>query len=61
MVGHVIQERDSASVLRGGLGETAPNVCIFPTPTPFVTCPWWIKIFHLSLRRDFHRSDDSDL
>lgn len=25
MVGHVIQERDSASVLRGGLGETALN------------------------------------
>ena len=61
MVGHVIQERDSASVLRGGLGETAPNVCIFPTPTPFATCPWWIKICLLSLRCDFHRSDDSEL
>lgn len=43
----MIQERDSAPVLRGGLGETALNVCIFPTPTPtptpFATCPWWIK------------------
>ena len=28
------QEQDSASAHRGGLGETAPNVCIFPTPTP---------------------------
>ena len=61
MVGHVTQEQDSASAHRGGLGETAPNVCIFPTPTPFATYPWWIKICLLSLRCDFHWSDDSDL